>query len=61
LADTALRGDAAGLVRASAIVAGLGITTLGYAVGRLRRFTPGPSALPSPTRELARATEAANA
>ncbi len=33
---SALRGDAAGLGRAAAIVVGFGVTTLGYAMGRLR-------------------------
>jgi len=61
LADAALGGDAAGLARAGAIVAGLGITTLGYAVGRVRRFTPGPEATPAPRRKLAAGAGAANA
>jgi hypothetical protein len=61
LADATLRGDPAGLGRAGAIVAGLGITTLGYALGRLRRFTPDPSRVPLPVPESAAATEAANA
>jgi glucosyl-dolichyl phosphate glucuronosyltransferase len=59
LADAAVRGDAAGLTRAGAIVAGLSITTLGYTVGRLRRFTPEPPGMPRPAPELA--TEAVNA
>jgi hypothetical protein len=60
-ADAALRGEAAGLVRAGAIVAGLSITTFGYAAGRLRRFTPEPSLGPPPSPELNRATGVANA
>jgi glycosyltransferase involved in cell wall biosynthesis len=61
LADAALRGDAAGLARAGAIVAGLSITTLGYAVGRARRFTPDPEATRAAGRKLAAGTGAANA
>jgi glycosyltransferase involved in cell wall biosynthesis len=61
LADAVLRGDARGLARAGTIIAGLGFTTLGYTVGRLRRFTPEPSMEPSPSLRHTRATEAANA
>jgi hypothetical protein len=61
LADAARRGDAAGLARAGAIVAGLSITTLGYAVGRARRFTPDPEATRAAGRKLAAGTGAANA
>lgn len=36
LVDTVREGDAAGAARAGAVVAGLGTTTLGFVVGRLR-------------------------
>jgi GT2 family glycosyltransferase len=43
LADATVRRDAAGLTRAAAIIAGLAITTLGYAVGSVRgQRTPEP-------------------
>lgn len=47
------RGDLAGFGRAAAIVAGLGTTTLGYVLGRLRRDEIGDEpapVLPSPGR-----------
>lgn len=39
LADAAFRGDATGLARASAIIAGLVFTTAGYVVGTLAEWT----------------------
>jgi GT2 family glycosyltransferase len=44
LADATVRRDAGGLTRAAAIIAGLAITTVGYAVGSVRgQRTPEPS------------------
>lgn len=61
LADAALRGDGAGLGRAGAIVAGLGITTLGYAVGRLGRRMSDSAAVAVRSPEVTPATGAAHA
>jgi hypothetical protein len=49
LANGALRGDAAGVPRAAAIVAGFGLAAAGYVTRTLQELTEARTALPVAT------------